>query len=82
MAVCSGVHSSYQLNCNFHLNTKGNRDVNKLRFTSELAPGRDGALVDVFWDTKCVPFTKWVEVGDRPVRSSRPVGVNKFWLEA
>ena len=44
----------------------GNRDVNKLRFTSELVPGRDGALVNVFWDAKHVPFAKWLEIGKRP----------------
>ena len=44
----------------------GNRDVNKMRFRSELAAGRDGALIDVFWDAGHVPFAKWLEVGKRP----------------
>ena len=28
----------------------GNRDINKLRLGSELAPGRTGASTDVYWD--------------------------------
>jgi len=39
----------------------GNRDINKLRFGSELAAGADTSKVDVFWDAKHMPYTAWLE---------------------
>jgi hypothetical protein len=39
----------------------GNRDVNKLRFSSELAEGETGSATDVYWDKKHMPYDAWLK---------------------
>lgn len=41
----------------------GNRDVNKLRFGSELAEGETGDVDPgmIYWDPKHVPYARWLE---------------------
>ena len=38
----------------------GNRNINKLRFMVELAPGDDGMDTDVYWDKKAKPSDVWL----------------------
>jgi hypothetical protein len=38
----------------------GNRDINKLRFHSELQEGEDASLVDIFWDKKAKPYQEYL----------------------
>ena len=39
----------------------GNRDINKLRFATELLPQWDPRHTDVFWDPKCKRYAQWLD---------------------
>lgn len=50
----------------------GNRDTNKLRFSSELADGETGESTDIYWDTNAVKYRDFIEresIADGPISS-------------